>query len=270
LFPGKLVEYDDKEMDWLKALIEREAPEILHNKSIGAIAVRLNALAALRHLLDSLVETKYIHHSSSGQVFERGEGVVRMLGLKVDDTIMEKQKRSTLQRILTGNDINAVNKDLQTALHIACLGGGEESVRTLVTLNADIKAMDVNQRTPLHYAVLEDKHRAVQTLLDFHADVNIRDIDGFTPLDLAVSKECMDALVKQGACGQVQFKCGDTVQFSKIFLRNLSFTESEELPTENSGIILDIEGDEDELRYSVSFFRGEVKKGDLVAFSQKA
>ncbi len=196
---------------------------------------------------------------------------MRVLGLALDEGMAEKQKRNTLQLIIAGSDINSVNKDLQTALHIAAKRGHVRGVQTLLELNADVDSTDSMLRTALHYAAHEGHDQVVTALLDFKACVSVPDLDKLAPLDLTRSKSCAETLKKCGAKNQLRFKRGDEVQLSEYFIRCLD-KDSTILSLERKGILLDIEDDKDsddegdyeDPRYQVSFMEITLKRGDIV------
>ena len=130
---------------------------LLATRSVGAVIVRSHALSRLDLLFKQLIGEEDQDEDKNArpkcQVFERGESVMRVWGLALDEGMAEKQKRNTLQLIISGSDINSVNKDLQTALHVAAKQGHVRGVQTLLELNADVDSRDSIQRTALHYCV---------------------------------------------------------------------------------------------------------------------
>lgn len=89
---------------------------------------------------------------------------------------------------LHGDDI----KHGGTPLHWAC---SREVIQALVSNNCDINSLNFDQRTALHVMVLRNRLDCLVTLLSLKADCNIGDKDGNTPLHLAV-KEGNEACVK--------------------------------------------------------------------------
>ena len=97
----------------------------------------------------------------------------------IDDT-------ETVQKFL-----NAVNKYDSTPLHWAVVGGNPARVQKLLDAGADLNAVDNDGSTPLHIAARArlylggENPAIVQKLLDAGADLNAVDNDGSTPLHIA-------------------------------------------------------------------------------------
>jgi ankyrin repeat protein len=254
--------------------LRRQRDGLLSTKSVGSVIVRTRALSLLDRLLKQLIgedESDGADASTKCQVFERGESVMRVLGLALDESMADKQKRNTLQLIISGSDINAVNKDLQTALHVAAERGHMLSVQTLLELNADVDSRDSMQRSALHYAAHQGHTKVVKALLDFKASVNVTDVDNLTPLDLTRLKSCAESLRKCGAKEQLRFSRGDEVQLSEYYMKCLD-KDSAIKSLERKGVLLDIEGDKgsddeedyEDPSYQVSFMERPLKRGDIV------
>eukprot|EP00730_Choanoeca_flexa_P006226 TRINITY_DN12112_c0_g1_i12.p2 TRINITY_DN12112_c0_g1~~TRINITY_DN12112_c0_g1_i12.p2 ORF type:complete len:347 (+),score=80.53 TRINITY_DN12112_c0_g1_i12:1316-2356(+) len=81
-------------------------------------------------------------------------------------------------------DVNAVNKDDATPLHIAAeTPGTSETARLLLAHGARHEAKDKDGNTPLHDACREGNLAVVRLLLQYGADPNIRGEGEETPLD---------------------------------------------------------------------------------------
>ncbi|KAL0435807.1 UNVERIFIED_CONTAM: hypothetical protein Sradi_0288600 [Sesamum radiatum] len=123
-------------------------------------------------------------------------------------------------------DLDSVNSQGQTALHLAAIHGQVEAIQFLVSVGSNVDSTDRFGWTPLHYAAQEGHFEAVEFLLnhlfyskysraaridDVHAikscldqgaDVNGRDQNGWTPLHRAAFKghiESVKVLVSHGA-----------------------------------------------------------------------
>lgn len=73
-----------------------------------------------------------------------------------------------------------------TPLHWA---GSREVMESLIKRGCDINSVDFNGRTALHVMVAKNKLECVVSLLAHEGDIDIRDKDGNTPLHIAVDKK---------------------------------------------------------------------------------
>ncbi|KAK6645499.1 hypothetical protein RUM43_001776 [Polyplax serrata] len=131
---------------------------------------------------------------------DKRECVHVLLEAGADVNISVSERRSSLKtpgcvgsienfpKKLHGDDI----KHGGTPLHWAC---SREVIQALVSNNCDINSLNFDQRTALHVMVLRNRLDCLVTLLSLKADCNIGDKDGNTPLHLAV-KEGNEACVK--------------------------------------------------------------------------
>ncbi len=90
--------------------------------------------------------------------------------------------------INAGADVNFVEKQGYTPLHIAALRGNIEIVKTLIGFGANVNAIDQNGETPLHKAALWGNTKVAEILLDCGANVHANNKDGTTALNLAIKK----------------------------------------------------------------------------------
>jgi len=91
-----------------------------------------------------------------------------------------EQVRSLLE---TGMDMNILDDDGNTPLHIACLYGRPEIARLLLDAGADTEVHNRWGYTPLDWACLYQETDIVRLLLEHGADVNAQDDYGRGPLD---------------------------------------------------------------------------------------
>jgi ankyrin repeat protein/preprotein translocase subunit SecA len=93
-----------------------------------------------------------------------------------------------------GSDINIQDGTGATALHGAIESGNLKLVEALIALGANKQAKDARGSTPLHKAVLNQHAAIVRYLVAIQADVAIKDQAGLTPIDLAIQKGYTDCL----------------------------------------------------------------------------
>nr|XP_034977273.1 ankyrin-3-like [Zootoca vivipara] len=104
--------------------------------------------------------------------------------LSVFDSVA-KGNLSYLEKILKENDINAVNSEDETLLHIAAAHGHIEIIDYLIGKGAKLEVKDKKGRTPLHRAAERGHGEAVKMLLQSGANMYTLDQEGKSPLHLA-------------------------------------------------------------------------------------
>ncbi len=87
-----------------------------------------------------------------------------------------------------GADINAVNKEGETALMVAALEGRTDMARFLIERGADLNAKDSVGATPLLYAALGGSLETIKLLIDKGSNLNARTRDGQTVLSISRMK----------------------------------------------------------------------------------
>ncbi|XP_047246164.1 ankyrin repeat domain-containing protein 26 isoform X2 [Girardinichthys multiradiatus] len=92
-----------------------------------------------------------------------------------------------LKQLAKKNDINQLDKENRTALHIACATGHAEVVQFLVDGKAKLDLRDNQNRSALMKAVQGQHEHCVTILLENRADPNLADINGNTALHLAAN-----------------------------------------------------------------------------------
>jgi len=104
-----------------------------------------------------------------------------------------------------GADVNQVEKDGYTALHLACNKGENLKIAEyLLDHGADVNKRDHNRarKAPIHVACLNQNRKCVRLLIENGADVNKKDCDGNTPLHIACKEgnfEIVQLLIESGA-----------------------------------------------------------------------
>ncbi|XP_066152749.1 uncharacterized protein [Euwallacea fornicatus] len=92
--------------------------------------------------------------------------------------------------ILLENDanVNAKDKNKETALHRAVTKGQLEMVKTLIGFFANIEAVDCHNQTPLHKAAEHNQIEIANFLLKLNANPDAKDNRDLTPLHIAIEK----------------------------------------------------------------------------------
>jgi len=90
--------------------------------------------------------------------------------------------------IASGCRVNAVNRDGETALHVAAtyINDSSDIVTLLLKAGANVDARDKRARTPLLSAARSGKFQTARLLLDSGADIQAKDAEGHTAMDLAI------------------------------------------------------------------------------------
>ncbi len=85
-------------------------------------------------------------------------------------------------------NINAVDKNGDTALHVAARKNDADLVTFLITKGADTNLKNYNSDTPLHVAIKNDSFEAARILSTVSGDIFSRNKDGISALALAINK----------------------------------------------------------------------------------
>ncbi len=93
---------------------------------------------------------------------------------------------------IQGIDVNIVNKDIETALHLAAMNGNAAIIELLLNRGIEINRSNNMHRTALHIAALYDNLEAVQLLVDRGVEVDATDQDGETALHIAAATNTAD------------------------------------------------------------------------------
>ncbi|XP_077424560.1 uncharacterized protein LOC144053700 isoform X3 [Vanacampus margaritifer] len=92
-----------------------------------------------------------------------------------------------LEQLVKNIDVNQVDKQNRTALHLACACGNVEVVIFLIENHAEVNLRDSQNKSALIQAVQEKHDTCANILLENKADPNLVDTDGNTALHLASS-----------------------------------------------------------------------------------
>ncbi|XP_073429462.1 ankyrin repeat domain-containing protein 26 isoform X3 [Dendrobates tinctorius] len=169
-------------------------------------------------------------------------GSVQSAGYELKEKELSKVHRAAssgdvakIRQLLHKQDVNQVDKENRTPLHLACANGHLDVVKLLVENKAKLNACDNDNRSPVMKAIQCQHEPCVTVLLENQADPNVVDLnenaalhlaalipsmsiavqllehganinamnkDGCTPLILAVTEnhqEMVELLVKEGA-----------------------------------------------------------------------
>lgn len=158
-------------------------------------------------------------------------------------TVSESKKEVVVYLINSGLSVNSRDKQLRTALHLACLRGDREIMEVIIDkdrscldltdlkfrnavhfcssspsidclkvvcqlMPALVSLKDANGRTPLHYAVVncsKDMVQMVRLLVECKADVNAVDEDG---------KSCLHWMAETGKIRALSFLSSKGIDFT--------------------------------------------------------
>ncbi|KAL6078405.1 Signal recognition particle receptor beta subunit, variant 2 [Balamuthia mandrillaris] len=105
-----------------------------------------------------------------------------------------KEQKHLLRKVVegmlkVGADLNAVNVNQETALHLACWKGDKRSASVLLELGASMVLFSKSGETCLHYAVRNGHLAVVQLLVQNGADVSVVGHNG-SASDIALECQC--------------------------------------------------------------------------------
>ncbi|KAL6507328.1 hypothetical protein OROGR_023523 [Orobanche gracilis] len=112
-----------------------------------------------------------------------------------------------------GYNIDLVDKDGLTALHLAVIGKRDAVISHLLRKGSNPEAKDQDGATPLHYAAQVGALQIVKLLIKYKVDVNVADNEGWTPLHVAMqtrNKDISKVLLVNGADKTRRNKDGNT------------------------------------------------------------
>ncbi|KAM9313226.1 ankyrin repeat domain-containing protein 26 [Gastrophryne carolinensis] len=119
-------------------------------------------------------------------------GSVLSLGYELKEKELSKLHRAAstgdsarIRALLPKHDINQLDKENRTPLHLACANGHPDAVKLLVENKAKLNICDNDSRTPLIKAIQCQHEQCANILLDHDADPNVVDVNGNSSLHLA-------------------------------------------------------------------------------------
>lgn len=98
------------------------------------------------------------------------------------ETVALQQEILRMLRIGESPNVNAQDRDGQTACLWAAANGQKDLCILLIGLQANVNVKDKSGRTALSYAAGNGHYETAQLLLRNKADVNLADSEGMTPL----------------------------------------------------------------------------------------
>lgn len=106
----------------------------------------------------------------------------------VQELILQGRYEEAKEIFKTKTDINAVDEDGNTALHVAARVNGADLVSFLIIKGADTEIRNNNGDTALHVAIKNSAIDAAKVLAIVHGDIFAKDADENTALELALAK----------------------------------------------------------------------------------
>ncbi|XP_042571898.1 putative POTE ankyrin domain family member M [Cyprinus carpio] len=133
-----------------------------------------------------------------------------------------------IRQLAKKNDLNQLDKEHRTALHIACACGHTDVVQFLVQSKVKLNLCDNQNRSALMKAVQCEQDRSVSLLLEHEADPNLVDINGNTALHLAARIPSLSVslqLLEHSANINAQNKDGNTPLMLAVMENHADMTE---------------------------------------------
>ncbi len=103
-------------------------------------------------------------------------------------------------------DVNARNKDGETALHFAAASRTPANITVLLSAGAEVDAREKSGWTALHFAAATGAPEKIAALLEAGASGSIRDKDGKTAFDVAEANKRIEGTDAYWALNDAQYK----------------------------------------------------------------
>lgn len=161
------------------------------NRSPLGVAKDNNKLEALE-LLSRLRRQEQNHDESTGRlrhadtsIKSNEMGFLTAVQLGMKEAVQSFIARS---KVDDETDLNMVDLDRHSGLHIAVREDHLEILEMLIEAGADVNTQDRLERTPLHWCQMYYNYPAAESLLEANARVDLKDHFGDTLLELSLAK----------------------------------------------------------------------------------
>ncbi|OCT87363.1 hypothetical protein XELAEV_18021062mg [Xenopus laevis] len=118
--------------------------------------------------------------------------VLSVVGYELKDKDLSKLHRAAsagdvgkIKQLIKKQDVNQLDKENRTPLHIACANGHLDAVKLLLESKSKLNLCDNDSRSPLLKAIQCQQESCAIALLEHNADPNLVDINGNAALHLA-------------------------------------------------------------------------------------
>ncbi|MCJ1463915.1 hypothetical protein MMC07_002524 [Pseudocyphellaria aurata] len=200
--PESNLDFGDKYINWVMqnehfALINHSLIELSKKTFLDPEIFLDREQVRVRNAIRLLLELLEKKTTNSMNTQDIEFGAVLLLASFLND------KAVVFLSLKNGADINAANKERETALQVASSHGHEMIVRLLLENGADVNGVSPNgETTALHAALKYDHEEIAKLLLDNGADVNAVSAKGETALSVASIRHfemIVRLLLKNGA-----------------------------------------------------------------------
>lgn len=103
---------------------------------------------------------------------------------------------SVRNAIANGANINEIDENGDSLLHVAAHTHNSDNLVTLIRLGANVNAVNLQKQTPYHYAVQKNDLVAVRTLVKRGADIHACDVDNRNALHYALAPNSAKGVIE--------------------------------------------------------------------------
>ena len=122
-------------------------------------------------------------------IFTAGCSLTPKKEASLHQLIQEGRIDEAKDRFVTKYDINEIDSDGNTALHLAAAINDSDLVTFLIIKKADIDLKNYQSQTPLHVAIEHNSVESAQVLVSFGANIFARNSEGITAMDMAFERD---------------------------------------------------------------------------------